>query len=225
MTDKEKTIYNAFLATSRKQNNKPFKIRKNFSNFETKSIYPFIKRLDNFFNKFPQISPYAYFKAPYVIYPDHTYFDLRYFTSQAAIKAYTLYMKQQRLQSPDSDEHLEFIRQSLKFIGLFCLKQKIPLSNYITHKGGITYSWIKHVLENNVSIYSLLEFSNLYEIISNIPKDELGLLLEDIYKNYGHIKTQYNNSKQAKYLVQRGMTKIDEYVKNNNKNVEKQIQS
>jgi hypothetical protein len=212
VTNFEKTIYNAFLVASRKSQSQPFRIRQNFNGFENKTDYIHVKRLTILFSKFPDISFDNYFMAPYVLYPDQKYFDLSFYASQKGVKCYSLYIKQIKLQSPNTKEQLEFIKKSLKFIGVFCLQNKIKLDQYLTFKKSNSYCWLNHIAKGQISIYSLFEFQNLYDIISSLPQDELELFLGDICKNYSNLRTQYNNSKEAKYLVQEGIKRIKKYV-------------
>lgn len=91
MTDFEKSVYNSFLATSRSAQNKPFKIRKNFKNFEDSSNYIHLQRLCRLFARNPSITPQQFFLAPYKIWEDGGYFDLRFYTTPKALKIYKLY--------------------------------------------------------------------------------------------------------------------------------------
>jgi len=214
MTDKEKQYYNLYLTVSRSSRNKPFKVRKDFTDFEKEADYISLHKINNLFINFPQIKPYLYFKAPFDVYPDQEYFPLDYFGTQKAIKTYTIYMKQLREQSPDAPTQIDFIKQSLHYIAMFCIKNDIPISQYVTHKKGITYSWTSHFKNYEISVYSLLEFPNLEVIISNIPKDEQELFLDTMATNIHSYKTRYNNSKTAKNIVKEGINKISKIVDN-----------
>ena len=215
MTENEKRLYNLYLSTSRSSRNKPFKIREDFDGFDKTPEYNLITKISYFFNKFPQIKPEIYFKAPFIIYPDQEYIPLEYFTTQKAIKAYSVYMKQKEEESPDSDDHLEFIRNSLRYIGIFCAKEKIPVNDYLVHKSGITYTWMQHFRRRDICIYSLFELPNLIESIQSIPEDEKSLLLGGIGKDIYSYKQRYMMSNKAKVLVKDGTKKIIEFVDRN----------
>jgi len=70
ITEHEKYIYNTYLRIYRTQQNKPFRYRKNFTDFTEHELYVFVKRLGNFFKKFKHINIDLFFKAPYELYPD-----------------------------------------------------------------------------------------------------------------------------------------------------------
>ena len=56
MTEFEKIIYNTFLETSKKVNNKPVRYRKDFTKFEENENYIYINKLSAFFTKFKHIN-------------------------------------------------------------------------------------------------------------------------------------------------------------------------
>lgn len=203
-----KELYNTYLVASRSSRNQPFRIRKNFDGFEDTIEYSYLKRIQRFLYQYPQIKTRLYFEAPYKIYEDTDYFDLKYFTTQKAVYAYTTYMKQLQEESPDSDHHIQFIKDSLRFIGMFCIKNNISLDDYITHSGGATYSWMKHLREHNVSIYALFEYPMLFDIIRSTPRDELDLLLGSINLNIPVYKGRYMSSRNARRIVKEGFKRI-----------------
>jgi hypothetical protein len=90
VTEREKYIYNCYLETTRKLNNKPFRYRKDFEGFEEREDYVYIARLSTFFNKFPNVNIKDFFEAPFFVYKEDAV-GLEFYNSQRAIKAYTIY--------------------------------------------------------------------------------------------------------------------------------------
>lgn len=211
MNQAEKHLYNTYLIITKSSQNKPFTLRKNFENFEVTKDYPYIRKLNSFFGRFPQIDPLTYFEAPFKIYPDEEYFDLQFFTSQKAIKTYSLYMKQRQDQMPDSPEQLEFIKKTLKFIASYCNDNKIKFLDYIKHKPVATYAWMQHYKNHKVSIYTLFGFENFQSTINSIPTDECALLLGDINEIYKYM-TRFHKSIDAKHLVTEGIKRISKII-------------
>ncbi len=225
ITEQEKDIYNTYLRVSRTTQDKPFRYRKDFSDFPAEDLYH-LKRICVFLNKFPQIRTEYYFKAPFMLYRDQTYFGLDYFSGMAAIKCYSTFMKELREKDPDCEEQLTMIADSLKFIARFCSEKNIPLNKYCVNTTGSTYDWMKHVKNNYVSLYSLMEFKNIFELIMEVAEDERLLFLgdEDIKDKFHAYKDRYLKSEKAKLLVKQGLTKIDQVIENsiksrNNANV------
>ena len=220
VTNSEKWLYNTFLITARKAKNKPFKVRKDFSEMDSSNLL-FLRKLKIFFNKFSWVDPEIYFRAPYEIYPDEEWFGLDYYITQKAIKAYTLYMKKLRIQSPTTDEQLEFIKKSLKYITEFCVKEKITLKEYIIERRGISYEWMRHIAKNYISIYIIMGFPNIFDMVTGVPKDESELLLGDFIKEFGNIKQRYEAAPKAKNMVENGLILIEKFINNNIKTVDK----
>ena len=211
----EQNLYNIYLITSRSSRNKPFKVKENFDDFENTPEHIYIKKLSTFLSQFPQIKPKMFFKAPYVLYKDTEYFDLKFYLSQRAIKTYTLYMKQLQEDLPDSSHHINFIKDSIKYIATFCVKNNIQLIDYPTYSLGSTKVWMKEVKNRNISIYVMFYFPNIMEIISGTPSDELELLLSNILPNLETYINRYNTSINARKLVNTGFDRINSYIKNN----------
>lgn len=210
LSQTEKNIYNLFLKVSRTVKNQPFKYRENFDKFEDEDAFQ-LKKIANFFSRFPHVNMHNYFKAPYVIHPDEDYFPLSYFAGMAAIKTYNVFMKQLQQKDPDSPEQLEFILTSLKLIARVCHDHKIKLADYPTLKtnNSSSYEWMKQINKHEISIYALMEFESIFEIIKEVPEDEIKFLLGDIGTYFHSFKQNYLKSKDAQYLVKNGIKKID----------------
>lgn len=208
MTQNEKDCYNSYLATTRSIQNKPFNLRKDFSGFEDSPDYIYVKRIANFFTKFPHVIKTWYFQAPYKIYEDQKYFDLKFYASQKALKTYTLYMKQKREQSPDHNDMVDFIKESMKNIGSYCVRQKIPLQQYIYYKEGATYCWLKHLKEYKICIYPLFEWADFPTLVGKLPEDEKDLFLSGIAEHILTYKTRLANSQKAKHIIKEGIKRV-----------------
>jgi hypothetical protein len=210
VTDREKQIYNTYLATTRSQQGKPFKLRKDFDDLKSQNL---VTRLTNFFNKYPHITPEDFFKAPYEIHPDTAHLDISYFLTRAAIKTYSLY--QQKIKDTSPDLQIEDIRKSLQFIGSFCLKNKILVEDYLNHKTGCIYSWMMHYREHYINIYSLFEMGDISSLLVKISNDEKKILVDDLQQTIGTYKGRYFKSSLTKKLVKEGTEKISKFLKNN----------
>ena len=212
MTDFEKLIYNKFVAVTRSKQNKPFKLRQNFQNFEKEQAYVYVKKLSIFFNKYKHINIDDFFAAPFDLYeePGDVYID--YYTTRAAIKTYSLAQKKKEELSPEKLH--TFIKDSLAHIGLFCIQNNIPVSQYLYHKTGCTLSWMQHFKQRKISLYSIIEANNLVESINSVPVDERDLFLENIHNTVAAYRNRYYNSPSTVNLVREGMKKISTFVEN-----------
>lgn len=95
-TDFEKQIYNLHLKEYRKAKNQPYRERKNFDKLseDKKTV---LTRLSLLFNNNRDIIISDFFKAPYEVYQDGTFFDLKFFTSQKAIKIYKIFIESKQI--------------------------------------------------------------------------------------------------------------------------------
>lgn len=207
----EKHLYNTYLVISRKSRNKPFTTRKDFNDLDIVKIHE-LKQISNLLQRYPHIKPEDYFQAPFDLYPDEEYFDLKYFATVNGVNAYTKYRRKIETLSPDNDKQLEFIAESLRFILKYCLERKIDIEQYINSKTGITFDWMKHLKRHEISVYVLMEFPEVYDCIMQVSDDERELFLGDFGKYFLGYKTKYLSSEKAKILVSEGLKKIKKLV-------------
>lgn len=201
MTWKEKFIYNCYLTTTRKLNNKPFKYRQDFSKFEEREEYPYIVKLDNFFNKFPQLNIKDFFEAPYFVY-DEKFFDLKFYTSQRAIKAYTIYQNDFLPNNPDHTQTLTKIKDSFIFIYKFCVKQNITLDQYASfidpeHK---VHSFMLHLKNRDISLYAMFIFPGFDKILNQYDNEIKNFFYGEMLNKLNFYRTKYYSSNKAKKL-------------------------
>ena len=208
LTDFEQHIYNTHLRITRSRKGLPFKYRKDFSHLNDIYINS-LKKISIFLVKFPHIKLENFIKAPYEIYSDQEHFELDYYTTLKATKVYTLFMKRQEMLDPDNGEQLKNIIESLKYISSFCKEQKIDLSNYTEHRTENNYSYILHLKEHRVNVYSLFGFPTFERNIRAFDPELLRFILgEDFLNNLSKFRLKYFASKKAKTLVELGIQKI-----------------
>ena len=94
-TDFEKRIYNEYLKELRRSKNQPYKLRKNFDKIDEKTKLC-LKKLSLFFINNKEVSPNDFFKSPYSVYPQGEHFGLDFYTTQRAIKAYKIFIKNEQ---------------------------------------------------------------------------------------------------------------------------------
>jgi L-rhamnose mutarotase len=212
MTRFTEFIYNTFLRISRSRQGKPFRYRKDFSEFEKDPNYVYIVKLENFFKRFPHINIEEYFEAPYYVYPEQTYYGLDFYLSPKAIKVYTIFNKQRNDALPDSDLQLDFIKRSLLFIYNFCKERDIPLSEYIYKKNKLFPAFLLHLKEHQISIYTLFGWDKFEEVFSSLDKSEVEFIIGYLYDKLSTYRTQFIQSTKAKVLVKEGIKRLEKRV-------------
>lgn len=114
MTDLEKNVYNCWLATTRSQTNKPFKLRKTWENFEENPHYIQILKLAKIFKKYDNIEMSDWFKAPYIVWHEKVIHPLSYYTSMKQFNVYRLYIQQKHNKKYTSSEFKKIICRNTK---------------------------------------------------------------------------------------------------------------
>lgn len=209
VTEYHKQIYNKYLAISRSCANKPFRLRKDFSKFEETESFYYVRKLTLFFTRFPDIDLDDFFRAPYNIYPDvDSVFDLKFYTTQRALKVYTMYMNNKRAQSPDSDDQLFSIKKSIQYIVKFCANNNIKIFEYPKHTTGCVPSFVEHVKRGKVSLYVLFGFPDFEKVIQTMDSDVIDITLGNMHKNLPTFRTAYYASSLAKKFITAALTKV-----------------
>ena len=198
LTDFQKQIYNFYLKNFRK--GQPYKPRQDFSDLDP-NIEVALMKISNFLSRYSHIDCREYFEAFNVLHPDEKYPNLNYFYSRGALKTYSIFKKQQEDRNPE--KQLNEIKDSIRFVGMYCINNKISLDNYLFHKIGYTYSWLNHYREHRINPYCLFELGDVFGVLNNVPKDELYLFASNLYDNLVAFKDRYEKSKKTKDYVKK----------------------
>jgi hypothetical protein len=175
-----------------------------------------LKKLSYFFNKHKEIKIENFFNAPYSLYKDEVYFDLSFYTTLKAIKAFTLQNKNIENLDPDSQEQLDFVKASLLFINKFCRDNKTTIANYLSHKTNNMFTFLIHLKNREINIYTLFGFNNFDKHIKNSDLEILKFMFgESFLNNIGLCRIKFFNSKKCKNLVANGLQKLADFNKKN----------
>lgn len=207
-------LYNTYLVISRSSQNKPFKLRKDFSDFYETEQFVLTKKIERFLLQHPEISPEIYFKAPYALHPDQC-FDLSFYASLKGVKAYTTYLKSLENLSLDHEYHLKDAAKSLQYIKSFCINHKIKkLNEYIHYTSNDLYpDWLHHIKNRQVSKYIMFGFNNTRTVLESIQQqDIIQMLVPDLFENYYSYFSKFNNSYKMKALVNRGLKLLQQQI-------------
>lgn len=196
MDEFEKQIYNTYLIVSRSINNKPFKTRKDFTNFEKKPEYLAVKKLAAFFKKHRHLNINSFFEAPFFVY-NEDYFGIDFFCTHKAIATYTRYNDNFLVENPDSKASSKKIKESIMFITNFCKERNIKVTDYIEHKDGSYYSFLNHIKDRRINIYILFAFKNFERIVKTINPEVKKLLAPSLIK-VDYLRTKIYSSTQMK---------------------------
>jgi hypothetical protein len=211
-----KKIYNIFLKISRTKQNKPYKFKTNFTDFENSPNYPYLIKLKNFFDRNYVVNIEDFFYAPYEVYNDNSYYGLDFYVSLNASKVYGIYCNIKNSLDPDSDIQTESILRGLKFIKEFCIQNKLTLGDYLIYKekDDLVSSFILHLKEKNISVYNLFPFKNLDNALSKVDYETLKFILNDTIIKLSIYRTKFLSSKKAKLISTSGLKLIEKEINN-----------
>lgn len=203
-------IYNTFLSISRGLKNKPWKARKDFKDFEKTENGILCVRLELFFKRFPQIDPKEFFSAPYKLYKDEDYFDLKFYLSQKAISCYSSLQKLKLEENPDSDTQIKGILDSIKFVATKLLSNSITFNEYCRQKNGYVYSSVLDYTNNSITLYFLLALPNFDAIFDGMPQQDREIYFKSFHKDIVKFKMRLNNSVKAKNLLNESFKRLNQ---------------
>ena len=188
----------------------PYQPRKNFTDISAEMSVSLIK-LESFFLKYKHIQIDEYFEAPIFLHEDEKYPPLSHFFTRSAIKTYTTYKNQKEDENPE--KQFDKIKESIIFIGKFCLSNNIELKNYLTHRNSYMYSWINHYREHKINPYALMELGNFERVLFSLLEEERDIYASNLVEKLESFKVRYHNSHKTKNLVKESTKKIENFVK------------
>ena len=207
MTDIQKKIYNLYLTTTRSEQSKPSRYRKNFDGFDQKPEYLYIQKLEQVFKQYPHLLKREFFEAPYRIYSEEKkYFDLKFFASTKGLSTCIAYLK--LLDKKNPDEQFDFIKDSLRFIFKFCKDKKIKLRDYTFFKTVAQPDCLKHLKDHYISWYVIFDIPGMLSQISNLSRDDFELYFGSD-KDYGQLITNLNKFPEIRQFIQKAIKRIE----------------
>ena len=152
----------------------------------------------------------TYFESPVKLDPK-TFRPLKYYTTYSAIKSYTAWLKKRQNLPPDSEYHLNQIRNSLKFMITYCTDNNIQWDDFLVSDNLVPH-WVQQLKEHRISIYTLMGYTNLRQELDRLPDDIKALYIQNISDNYVKFKQSYLKSATARPFVEQGFIKCKKFV-------------
>ena len=212
ITDREKSIYNSYLYASRSSKNKPTRFRKDFSKLKDEDFVT-LKKLSDFFKRYNHINYRDWFIAPYEVYSKDEYFDLKFFNSRKALKCYSRYMKEREISNPDSQEVIESVKEGLKFIAKYCIKNSLNIDEYTKHYTNNMPTCLLHLQEHKLNFYTLHALE-VEQTIKSIEKDVLDFIVKDFQTIFVNTRTKFYGSLKLKSIARDTKQKVKQIVEN-----------
>jgi hypothetical protein len=135
-----------------------------------------------------------FFTSPYVVYSADEFFDLQFFLTRKALTCFTLYCKQLETLEADTEENIEKVKESLKFIYKYCVDNNLTLTDYNNLIIGQMPGVLSHLKEFKINFYILHGLNN--KQFQQVEKDLLEFIIPNFFKTY--YITQQNYIKSIK---------------------------
>ena len=169
----------------------------------------YLASLERFFNSYNNIKIDDYFSAPYRIFEDTDYFDLEFFLTSKAKKAYSQYMKKIEMDDPDSESSLKRLVDSLRFVKNFCKEKGLTLEQYPVYIESNLPCMIDHLKNHHINMYALHSLGvTKIEVENRI----LDFIFSDFWITFQKTKNKFHLSKKMKEFSHKATTKIKEQI-------------
>lgn len=216
ISKKEEQIYNSHLYTSRSVKNKPTRFRNNFDNLADKDVV-YLKKLSNFFYNYKHINLSDWFLAPYRVYNNSDdYYDLHFYTTRKALKCYTMYMKQQETEDPDSEDVSKRMKECLAFVYKYCVQHNMTLEQYMQSKIDNLPTVIVHLKEHKINFYTL-HLLEVDAIIRSVETALLNFIVGDFWNTFSQTRVKFVNSNYLKQKTRKVKKQIQQKLVENQK--------
>jgi len=200
ITEDVKQVYNEYLKTLAKSQNRGFRYRRNFDKFDDEHLVLCNKIVSRL--KLSNIDSETFFDAPIQVMNDFTP-TLQFYATYPAIKCYTTWVKQRQNLPPDHPYQLQAIKKSLQYIVKYCTENDIEWDQFI-YSDALTPHWMHQLKSQQVSIYALMGFPDFKQQLDRIDDEIKALIIQNISDNYVSYRRAYHESSKARELVIRG---------------------
>lgn len=208
-------VYNKWLAVTRSQRNKPFRLRQDFTDIENEEFYPYLVKLTDFFKRHPNLFSDEFFIAPFKLFEnDKGYYKLKFYASQKGLVACSKYFSE--IDSMDASEQVAQVKKSYEYIGRFCIRHNILINDYPFYKTGIYPEFLIHMKDHLISPYVVFSFPALYVQMLALNDDDKAMFFGDNFK-LSEYEKKNNSSPTLKKKGSGYFQKISEIVREKTK--------
>ena len=216
LTEKEKSIYNSYLIASRTIQNKPFKLRQDFTTIDSQ-IYTTLKKLGFFFDKNNNIKQVDFFTAPFSYYGTDNFFDIHFFVTSKAIKCYSLYIKKKETQDPDSADTISNTKNCCIFIYKYCKENNLTLHDYKNITNGTTPLVLQHLRDHSINFYTLHGLQ-CDRTLRQVESDLLEFFISNFENLLNDTRINFQRSIKLKVIVREALSIIENKLLKNKTN-------
>jgi hypothetical protein len=215
LSEFEKRLYNSYNIAYRKANNKPFKVRKDFTAIDATTTLV-LRKLSSLFERNSSINIDEFFIAPYKVYGTVDYTPIDFFLTRKALKCYTTYVKSREKEDPDSDEVIERCKNACAFIYKYCRINNITLDQYKSMIVGTMPIIIQHLKDHSVNFY-VLHALDCNKNLRSVGQELLDFLIPDFNIINNETRINYCKSTKLKHTLSKALDIIKQQLEKTNK--------
>lgn len=199
LTDFEKRLYNLYLASLAKANNRPYKKRLNFDKLGDET-YVALKKLSHMLSH-TDVELDTFFDAPYTIHQDDKYKKVGYYLTPAAVKNYTIIIARRNKLDADSEEILTHVRNGIRFIYDYCAECNYDLDDYKAAKteNDIPVALL-HLKQHKINFY-IVHALDMQSELYKLGVDWLNFFISDFESIFRDTKIRFNKSTKLKPTI------------------------
>lgn len=193
LTYPQKVIYNTHLKASRANKGKPWRPRKDFSSL-AEVEQNLVRNIESTLTT-KNIDIEDYFNAPYKLWEDDSFYDLKFFSSFKGIKAYYLWYTKLMFTDPDNAVIVNAVKVGWKNIFDKCKKHKFTsIDDYFNLKSYYP-EFLVDLSERKITYFNILAARDYSKIIKGIPKEDVDFIENDFYNTIETLRVRYYQSK------------------------------
>lgn len=179
---KKEDIYNSWLKATARANNRPYRLRSDFSCLKEDDSSA-LDKLVRVFNNFPGVDVDLFFVAGYSLHGER-FISLSSFARPSAIKDYKIFVDNSGGSGRaliDDKVLMDRIMIGFVYIKDLCIRNKWKLAEYIASTDlidGMVYHWIVDYAEHHICEYNIIAFDRMGFDVENairkvVPDSEI----------------------------------------------------
>jgi hypothetical protein len=122
-------------------------------------------------------------------------------------------MKEREISNPDSQEVIESVKEGLKFIAKYCIKNSLNIDEYTKHYTNNMPTCLLHLQEHKLNFYTLHALE-VEQTIKSIEKDVLDFIVKDFQTIFVNTRTKFYGSLKLKSIARDTKQKVKQIVEN-----------
>lgn len=209
LSNYDKVLYNTYLKVTRTHQNKKYKYRKNFDDFDEYQVR-ILKKISSIISK-KNIDQDYYFKASYELYDDSDYYPLEYFSTFKAIKRYDMWVKHLYYNNPLHEVIQKQIKDGFMHIHKICKENNLSSAEeYFRLKCYSDYPlFLIDLNDRKICYFNIIGVDNFYSMTKYISEEVIDFLVKEFNNEASSIRRVIYSNNKLRDFIRRILTVIN----------------